>query len=272
MRMSQQLSFVGMAVGVLVLGGLSLRADPLTGAWPKDSYYKDFPPFHPYPAEKPAKSPVMIDRFGPVGIAIDLTLPAFGMKVKSVEKDSPAEASHKLKPDQIIESINGQTLKDIDPRIILGAIITKAEASDGIVRLKVKDKPDAAAKEVSVKIPVLGAYSKTWPLKCPKSDKIVREMAEYLAKSGNHINGTDLGLLFMLSTGDDKDLQVARRWIKEAVAKYKDVDMGANPHAWNTGYSALGICEYYLRTGDASILPVIEKMADSARRSMYNGA
>jgi hypothetical protein len=32
-----------------------------------------------------------------------------------------------------------------------------------------------------VKIPVLGAYSKTWPLDCPKSDKIVRNLADYIA-------------------------------------------------------------------------------------------
>jgi len=263
MRKLLKKGFAGLTVWMLA-GIPSLRAD---------SYYKETPPFSPRPEEKNVKSPVMIDRFGPVGVGIDLTLPAFGMKVKTVEKGSPAEATGKLKPGQIIESINGQTLKDIDPRIILGGIITKAEASDGIIRFKVRDASASVAEEVVVKIPVLGAYSPTWPLKCAKSDKIVRGMAEYLAKSGNHAcNGTDLGLLFMLSTGEEKDLNVARGWIKEVAEKYKKIDVGAYPHAWNTGYSGLGLCEYYLRTGDATVLPVIEKFVDSARRSMYNGA
>ncbi len=244
-----------------------------TSGLAEETYYKEPPPFSLFPQETGWKKPYTIDRFGPVGIGIELTLPAFGMKVKNVEKDSPAEATGKLKPGQIIESINGVTLKDFDPRIIFGGIITKAEASDGVVKFKVKEDAASAAQEVVVKIPVLGAYSPTWPLKCPKSDKIVRGVADYLAKSGNHAwNGQDLGLLFMLSTGEQKDLEVARGWVKEVVEKNKDVDIGATQHAWNLGYPSLGFCEYYLRTGDPSVLPLIEKMADSARRTMYNGA
>jgi len=55
-----------------------------------------------------------------VGIGIELHQPAFVMKVKDVEKGSPAEATAKLKPGQIIESVNGHKLKDNDPRIRLG--------------------------------------------------------------------------------------------------------------------------------------------------------
>ncbi len=229
-------------------------------------FYTVHPLFHPFPEEtKPLQS---IDRFGPVGIGIELHLPAFVMKVKNVEKDSPAEATGKLKPGQVIESINGQVLKDIDPRMQLGSIITQAEATDGRVTLLIKEKADSAAEEVIVNIPVLGAYSKTWPLNCPKSEKIVRNMADYLAKSGNHAGpGLDMGLLFMLSTGEEKDLEVARGWIKERVAGYK----GGHAYPWHIGYGGLGLCEYYLRTGDASILPVIEDLAKQAARIMYNG-
>lgn len=263
MRILLKRLFAGFAFWTLA-GTLALSAE---------IYYKEPPPFSLFAPETGWKKPATVDRFGPVGIGIELTLPAFGMKVKNVEKDSPAEATGKLKPGQIIESINGVVLKDYDPRIILGGIITRAEATDGVVKLKVRDEPAAAATEVVVRIPVLGAYSPTWPLKCAKSDKIVRGVADYLAKSGNHAwNGQDLGLLFMLSTGEEKDLEVARGWVKEVVAKNKDADIGATQHAWNTGYASLGLCEYFLRTGDQSVLPLIEKMADSARRTMYNGA
>lgn len=94
----------------------------LWSGWPKDSYYKDYPIFHWYPDEKGTK-PQSVYRFGPVGIGIELTVPAFGMKVKNVEEGSPAAASGKLKPGQIIESINGKTLKDIDPRVLLGNLM-----------------------------------------------------------------------------------------------------------------------------------------------------
>lgn len=232
------------------------------------TFYKDWPLFSTLADEK--KAVQSIDRFGPVGIGIDLIQPAFVMKVKNVEKGSPAEATGKLKAGQIIETINGQKLKDIDPRIQLGGIITEAEATDGKVTLMVKDKPEAAAQEVLVQIPVLGYYSKTWPLNCQKSNKIVRNMADYLARTGNHAGlGYDLGLLFMLSTGEEKDLEVARGWVKEVVEKTKDTPQ-LNTYPWFAGWSGIGLCEYYLRTGDDTVLPVIEKVADYLKRTMYN--
>ena len=237
------------------------------------SYYTQETLFSLFPSETVTSSPIHVDRFGPVGIGIELTLPAFGMKVKNVEPGSPAAAVGTLRTGQIIVSINGVTLKDIDPRIILGRIITDAEASNGIVRFIVKDNAAAAEREIVVNIPVTGGYSATWPLQCPKSDRIVRGVANYLATSGtNRSGGTDLGLLFMLSTGEAQDLAVARTWVAEAVESVRNVDVGANHHTWNLGYSGIGYCEYYLRTGDATVLPMIEKFADSARRSMYNSA
>ena len=76
------------------------------------------------------KSLQTIKRFGPVGIGIDLLQPAFTMRIQSVEAASPAEDA-KLRPGQIIETINGQKLAEIDPRIQLGQILAAAEATDG---------------------------------------------------------------------------------------------------------------------------------------------
>jgi len=58
---------------------------------------------------------------------------------------------------------------------------------DGIIKLLVKESPSASAQEVVVRIPVHGAYSKMWPLNCPKSDKIVCDFAAYLAQSNAKI-------------------------------------------------------------------------------------
>ena len=235
----------------------------------ESTYYKDWPLFSTYARETERTQP--IEHFGPVGIGIELLLPPFQMKLSRIDKGSPAEASGKLKVGQMIESINGQTLKDIDPRVILGGIITKAEATDGLVKFMVKEKPDAKAEEVIVKIPVLGAYSKTWPLNCPKSDKIVRNQADFLARSASYATGIEgLGLLYMLSTGEEKDLDVARRWVKELVEKNKNATK-IETAPWYAGYGGIALCEYYLRTGDASIIPLIEMNADYLRRNMYNG-
>ncbi len=243
-------------------------ADNLTGAVKGSNYYKVHPLFNPHPT---AKRNYTISRFGPVGIGVDIIAPNFGMKVRSVEKGSPAMG--KLKAGQIIESINGKVLKDIDPRMWLGRMIAEVEASDGKMRFKVSE--GGVRKDVLVTIPVLGAYAKGWPLKCKKSDAIVRNLADYLAKKGNHAgpNRKGLGLLFMLSTGEEKDLEVARGWVKELVEKYKNVKKitSNSYYTWNVGYGGPALCEYYLRTGDESVMHLIELLTDYAKRSMYNG-
>jgi hypothetical protein len=265
----KNISRTTLTIALMVACNPAGAADTASPAF-ESTYYKDWPMFSTYAKETERTQP--IEHFGPVGIGIELLLPPFQMKLSRIDKGSPAEASGKLKVGQMIESINGQTLKDIDPRIILGGIITKAEATDGVIRFMVKDTPDAKAEEVVVNIPVLGTYSKTWPLNCPKSDKIVRNQADFLARSGNYAgNGiSGLGLLYLLSTGEEKDLEVARGWIKEVVEKHKNTtQLETSP--WYAGYGGIGLCEYYLRTGDASILPVIEMNADYLRRNMYNG-
>jgi hypothetical protein len=84
-------------------------------------FYKESPLFTTAPPE--TKSVESLAQIGPIGLAIDLHQPAFTMWVAGVEPGSPADATGAFKKDQVIETINGQALKDIDPRIQLGNII-----------------------------------------------------------------------------------------------------------------------------------------------------
>ncbi len=222
----------------------------------KPSYYPpDQPPlFLPAP-DLGDRKPWLVRNFGPVGIGINLTRPGMTMEIHNVEPGSPAEATGKLRKGQIIESINGRVLKDIDPRVILGELITEAEAKDGKIVLKLKDEG-----EVAVQIPVMGGYRKTWPLDCPKSDKIVRNLADLLATHPEPKWGS---VLFLLSTGEEKDLNVVRNWMKDLKS--------VGSLNWHKGYLGPGVCEYYLRTGDASVLPVIKQMTEELRVNMFSG-
>lgn len=226
-----------------------------------DSFYKETPLFSTAP--KTNQSITHLTRFGPVGISMELHQPAFTMKVGEVEPDSPAASTGGFKKGQIIVSINGQSLKDIDPRIQLGAIIEAAEAADGVLKFKVKDGADSAAKEIVVNIPVLGAYSATWPLDCPKSDRIVRNFANYLAQPDSHKGFADAGMLFLVSTGDDRDLVPVREWVHGLK------DKRTSGYAWHIGYGGLAICEYYLRTGDPVALEVVQQWVDAAAGGEY---
>ncbi len=234
-----------------------------------DSFYTRGDLFAFRPAENRAGQ--TIDRLGPIGIGIELTLPAFGMKIRNVEEGSPAAATGELRPGQIIDTINGRRLADIDPRIQLGDLITAAEASDGRVVFVVRDAEDAEPRTLEVRIPVLGAYSETWPMDCAKSDRIVRNLADWVRQR----NYNDLSLaagqamLFMLSTGEEADLAVVRDWAAALVERYRDEPV-ITVHNWTVGRAGIALGEYYLRTGDAAILPVISKLADCARWGLYN--
>ena len=212
-----------------------------------------------------------IDRLGPVGIGIELTLPAFGMKIRNVEAGSPAAETGELRPGQIIETINGQRLAGIDPRIQLGDLVTAAEASDGRVTFVIRDAEDAPPRTVEVRIPVLGAYSETWPMNCEKSDRIVRNLADWVRQRNYGDLSLDAGqaMLFMLSTGEEADLDVVRHWAAALAERYREAPE-ITVHNWTLGRAGIALGEYYLRTGDTAILPVISKLADCARWGLYN--
>ncbi|MFT5522104.1 MAG: hypothetical protein ACI9G1_000682 [Pirellulaceae bacterium] len=218
------------------------------------SFYKGPGVFSTRPSE--TKSLNNIARVGPVGMGIDLIQPAFTMRISNIEEGSPAAATGKLNAGQIIESINGQKLADIDPRIQLGQILAAAEASDGVLKFAIKDR----AEPIIVKVPVLGAYSKTWPLDCPKTDKIVRAFADYLSKPDSNKGFAGIGMLFLLSTGEDKDLAVALDWARKAPA---------HTYAWHLGYGGIPLCECYLRTGDPVVLANIQRWVDNAVKGQY---
>jgi hypothetical protein len=220
------------------------------------SFYKNPPLFSTAPNE--TKSVEALTRFGPVGLALELHQPAFTLVAGTIEPGSPAESAG-LKKGQIIESINGQALKDIDPRIQLGNLITDAEATDGVLKFAIKGE----SAPVVVKIPVLGRYAPTWPLNCPKSDKIVRNFAEYLKMEKSQKGFADIGMLFLLSTGDDADLATVRDWVRSLKGKKN------NGYAWHIGYGGLALCEYYLRTGDAEATPIIQQWVEAAAKGEY---
>ena len=252
MKQKQKVSIAIVSI-LLVCGGAGAADKAKAKA---KSFYRAPGLFSTRPSE--TRSLQTIDRFGPVGMGIELHQPAFVMKIKNIEKGSPAAATGKLNKGQIIETINGRKLADIDPRIQLGQILAKAEASDGILKFVIK----GLGEPVTVKVPVLGAYSKTWPLNCPKSDKIVRQVADYLARPESNKGIAGIGMLFLLSTGEDKDLAVVRKWARSVANR-------PHTYAWYLGFGGIPLCEYYLRTGDEEVLGGIRKWVNNAVKGQY---
>ena len=105
---------------------------------------------------------------------------------------------------------------------------------------------------------MLGAYSETWPLDCPKSERIVRDFADYLAKPDSPIKGfRDRHALPAL----DRRGEGPRAGAEVGAAA---PPIGRTRYAWYLGYGGIPLCEYYLRTGDQEVLPGIQKWVDNA--------
>jgi len=187
--------------------------------------------------------------------------------VEGVLPGSPADG--KFKAGQIITGINGESLKGKNPFVALGTALTQAEATDGKMTFDVQERTDAPTKQVAVTIPVLGAYSKTWPLTCDKSATIIKQAAKYYSTDKefkkNHLEGKGisgaLACLFLLSTGDDQYIPCVKAYFSQFLPDVKKI----GDHTWNNGYNGIACAEYYLRTGDKDVLPILEYYCEDAK-------
>lgn len=78
-----------------------------------------------------------------------------------------------------------------------------------------------------------------------------------------------LGILALLSTGEEEDLQVVRKLYQKKMATFTKVSIG--PHSWHNGYQGIAACEYYLRTGDKSVMPLINQICEAVKRYQVHG-
>jgi len=226
-----------------------------------------------YSAPKPDSE----KHFGDVGVT-GLKVRIYPGVIVQVEETTPGTpAAGKFAKGDVITGVNGVALQGRNPYVVIGTALTEAEAKDGRLVFDVQDKPP-----VTVVIPVLGAYSPTWPLDCGKSQAIIKRAAEYYAQAlkdsrdpatlsaeDREVTGIPgaLACLFLLSTGDDQYLPVVKAYFDRMAKNIK----GIGDHTWNNGYNGIACAEYYLRTGDKSVMPVLQYFCDDARDRQFYG-
>ncbi len=227
--------------------------------------------------EANAHGPGPVGNFGPTGLEIDVRDNGTAL-VTAVQPGSPAEGL--VEEGEIIHRIQGEPLPGElwDQLNMLGGFITEAEADDGIIRLSSR-QGDGEIREVEIEIPVLGPLADTAPLECAKTDKIIAANAKYLRglvadeeglrqlAGHNHLNA--LAILSLLSTGQEEDLDAVRAIYAERMRDFDQTDTG--PNSWHNGHQGIAVCEYYLRTGDESVMPLINAICESARKYQVNG-
>jgi len=214
--------------------------------------------YSPYAAHRSVHT-----QLGPTGARAWLR--GYHLVVSAIQHESPAFGTLEL-GDVIIGAAGTMFGQDADPRITLGNAITAAEAQGKPLELTLLR--DGAQRVIGVKLQPMPPFSKTWPANCPKSEQILLDACEALAAlqvpggtivtSGNF--GTINGGLLFLASGRPEFLDNARR----AAHDIADNEYGfyQSLNNWQMGYGGIFLAEYYLATGDDTVLPGLQRMCD----------
>jgi len=198
---------------------------------------------------------------------IEVSIDDLVITVEGTEAGSPSEGL--FAAGDILVSINGVTLRDgKDPRVALGSQINAAEGYDGRIVFGVLR--GGTPMDVTVTVPVIGSYTGTWPLNCPKSDQIVDTVAQYILDEGmlNQVDVMDMFAgLFLLSTGEDQYLDEVEIQVDRILAG----GLPGGHQSWGIGYQLLLLTEYHLRTGDDKVLTRIQQICDYAASGDIEG-
>ncbi len=185
-------------------------------------------------------------------------------EVVRVDKASPADGILEV-GDRVVGAGRTTFSDDRDSRMILGDAIGEAEAKGGDLRLDLLRH--GKKRKVTVRLPVTGPFSNTWPYDCSKSQRILHEACMYLREAqfpkGQIVTdggiGTYLGGLLFLASGDARFRDCARR---AAYAVFPvDHEKEHTPN-WSAGYGGVLLGEYYLATGDTNVLGQLQEIVD----------
>lgn len=141
-----------------------------------------------------------------------------------------------------------------DTRRAIGTAIGEAEAGDGWMNFKIFR--GGAKKDVSIRLNIRGkAYSATAPYDCPKSSLILSNAVALLGTI--NLMGVDysrcqsLDALALLASGNTNYLPKIQTFARSI--RTGPVEGGT----WGYAYNGIFLSEYYLKTGDTNVLPVL---------------
>lgn len=186
--------------------------------------------------------------------------------VTRVDPGSPAEAV--LKPGDVILGANGASFTR-DARRELGGALAVAESTEKQGKLTLHVWREGHTGDFPLQILEMGDYTPTSPFECKKAELIRSRAAQVVSASGiaqvendtgRRIIG-NLGALGLLATGDPAYLPEVRARAHAMAAKGQNLSFNLAREAWDWSYNNIFLCEYYLLTGDKTVLPAIREFA-----------
>lgn len=197
---------------------------------------------------------------GPVGVMTGPFGPNMG--VREVKPGSPADG--KLLVGDVIYSANGHMLGDKAWEVMADAI-TESETREGKGKLVLGLRRGGENQDVEVTLAVMGTYSSTAPYDCPKTEKIIANLENWVVAGGAGAGFLNADALFMLATGSPEMQGYVRRIVYDIMAKRNPsapIDPTTAGKSWHNSAEAILLGEYYLATGDRNVLPYLKHACD----------
>lgn len=121
-----------------------------------------------------------------------------------------------------------------------------------------------------------GGFAATYPANCPKSNKILVELLEYIAghqkenaSFGDPVHNT-FAPLALLASGDAKYLPAVERNVRWHCRETRADDKRyADLMNWTYMSAAIVMCEYHLATGEKWVLPELQEVHDHLVKAQY---
>jgi hypothetical protein len=210
--------------------------------------------------------------------------------VKYVLKKSPARNAIKI--DDLIIGADGKKFRKPHrngygmevfgaegPVAELAEALEACQAKTATGKLKLIVKRGGETMDVELDIgKKYGSYAATYPTACPKSDKILGELLDYITKQqeengsfGDPVNNA-FAALALLGTGERKYLPDVERNLRHLCDSIKSTDEGARKDGlmnWTYMGTAIVLCEYYLITKKSWVKPELEKIRDLLYEGQY---
>ncbi|MDA7867714.1 DUF6288 domain-containing protein [Akkermansiaceae bacterium] len=191
-----------------------------------------------------------------------VTSDARQIRITRVATGSPADGN--LEEGDVILGVAGKPFS-YDPRTEFGKALGEAESKGAEGALPLIRWRGGKTENITLKLRVLGDYSKTAPYKCSKSKTILDQGCKILAAKieapGYRANPItrSLNALALLASGEPEYFPVIRKEVAWAAA-YDEKSF----QTWYYGYVIMLISEYTLSTGDKAFLPDLKRLAMEA--------
>jgi hypothetical protein len=161
----------------------------------------------------------------------------------------------------------------------LAEALEKCQGKSGAGKLALMLKRGDETVTADLKIDTqYGMYSATYPAACPKSDKILKELLDYISKQqredgsfGDPVHNT-FAALALLGSGDKKylpDVERNLRHLCESLRATDDEGRKLGLINWSYMGTAIVLSEYYLITKQPWVLKELEFIRDQLEKGQY---